>query len=166
MVPSVIDAGITLTDADSPALVGATVTISGGFFTGDVLGFVNQNGIAGVYNAGTHVLTLSGSASVANYQTALRSVTFSSTSDDPTSGGTRISRAVSWVANDGSQNSLTTTSTVNVTAVNDAPQNTVPSAFSTPAGHDFSIVGLSVSDVDATTLTTTLHVDHGTLVVA
>ena len=49
----------------------------------DVLGFANQNGISGSYNAGTGVLTLSGMASVANYQAALRSVTYFNSSDNP-----------------------------------------------------------------------------------
>ena len=56
---------------------GATVSI-GGFAAGntDVLGFTNQNGITGAYNNTTGVLTLSGTSSLANYQTALRSVTY------------------------------------------------------------------------------------------
>jgi len=54
----------------------------------DVLGFTNQNGITGSFNAATGTLTLTGSSSVANYQTALDSVTYVNTSDDP-SGATR-----------------------------------------------------------------------------
>jgi hypothetical protein len=53
-----------------------------------------------------------------------------------------------------------------VTAVNDAPVNTVPGAISTSGDIDHALAGLSVSDPDATSLTTTLHVDHGTLTVA
>ena len=36
-----------------------------------MLGFVNQNGITGSYNAATGVLTLTGTATVAQYQAAL-----------------------------------------------------------------------------------------------
>ncbi len=112
-----VAAGLMVADADSASLAGATVTISGGFVTGDTLNFTNQNGISGSWNAATHVLTLSGSATVAQYQAALRSVTFSSASDDPTNAA----RTISFTASDGSLSSGTVTSTVNVTPVNDAP---------------------------------------------
>ena len=46
---------------------------------GDTLNFTNQNGISGSYSGG--VLTLTGSATLAQYQTALQSVTFSTTSN-------------------------------------------------------------------------------------
>jgi len=41
------------------------------------LAFTNQLGITGSYNSATGVLTLSGTTTVGNYQTALRSVTYS-----------------------------------------------------------------------------------------
>ena len=50
---------------------------------GDELVFTNQSGISGSYNAGTGVLTLTGTATVANYQAALRSIQFRSTNVDP-----------------------------------------------------------------------------------
>src|SRR5207253_2812742 len=96
----VLDSGLTLTDSDSPNLASATVSISG-FVAGDTLNFTGQNGISGSYDSGTGVLTLTGSSTVASYQTALRSITFSSTSDNPTAFGTDTSRTISWTANDG-----------------------------------------------------------------
>src|SRR5213075_2124861 len=93
-----IDAVLTATDADSANLTGATVSITANFATGqDVLGFTTQNGITGSYNSATGVLTLSGSSSVANYQTALRSVTYFNSSDNP-SGATRT---ISYQVDDG-----------------------------------------------------------------
>ncbi|WP_211346573.1 beta strand repeat-containing protein, partial [Panacagrimonas perspica] len=121
----VIDNSITLTDADDTQMASATVTISAGRTTGDLLNFANQNGITGSYNAGTGVLTLTGAASTANYLTALQSITFSSTSDNPTA--TSTTRTISWAVTDansdgaGAATSTTQTSTINVTAVNDAP---------------------------------------------
>jgi hypothetical protein len=50
------------------------------------------------------VLTLTGTASLTNYDTALESVTYSN-SGDPTDGNTDNSRTVSWVVNDGAANS-------------------------------------------------------------
>src|SRR6266852_2860168 len=99
--PPTIDSGLTVTDADNVNLAGATVTISSGFFFGDTLNFTNQFGITGNYDAATGVLTLSGSDTLAHYQTALRSVTFSSTSHNPTDVGTDTSRTIDWQVNDG-----------------------------------------------------------------
>ena len=65
--------GLTVTDVDSANLAGATVSDHRRTSSpADVLGFTNQNGITGSFNAATGALTLTGSASVANYQTALR----------------------------------------------------------------------------------------------
>lgn len=115
-----VNSGLTLTDADNNTASGATVTISGGRVTGDSLNFTNQNGITGSYNATTGVLTLSGTATLADYQAALRSITFSSSSDNPTNFGSNPNRTISFVVNDGGGNSAPVTSTVNVTPVDDA----------------------------------------------
>src|SRR6185369_894338 len=96
--PVVIDSGLTVTDADSTDLTGATVAITAGFVSAeDTLAFANQLGITGSYNSGTGVLTLSGTTSVANYQTALRAVTYQNGSDNPTA-----SRTITFSATDGS----------------------------------------------------------------
>ena len=41
--------------------------------------------------------------------------------DNPTNFGANLTRTISWVANDGAANSNTGTTTINITAVNDAP---------------------------------------------
>jgi len=53
--------------------------------------------------------------------------------------------------------------TLNVTAVNDAPSNTVPAAQTTAEDTPLSIGGVSVADIDSTNLSTTVSVAHGTL---
>ena len=76
--------------------------------------------IAGVYNAGTGVMTLTSAgatATLAQWQAALRAVTYSNSSDNPSVAV----RTVSYTVNDGAANSNTVTSSINVTAVNDAP---------------------------------------------
>jgi hypothetical protein len=78
-----VDAGLTVTDADSANLASATVAITANFVTGEDCWLRRQNGITGSFNATTGVLTLSGSATVANYQTALRSVTYANGSTNP-----------------------------------------------------------------------------------
>ncbi|WP_119344705.1 DUF4347 domain-containing protein, partial [Facilibium subflavum] len=115
---SVIDSTITLSDIDDTNIESATVTISGNFASGeDVLGFSDTVNITGSYNASTGVLTLTGSDTLAAYQSALRSVTYENTSENPDTNA----RTISWVVNDGDDNATAVTSTVNVTAVNDAP---------------------------------------------
>ncbi|WP_440994704.1 beta strand repeat-containing protein, partial [Cysteiniphilum litorale] len=114
----VIDNGITLSDADDTHVESATISITGNFAAGqDVLGFVNTANISGSYNAATGVLSLSGSDTLANYESALRSITYRNTSDNPSV----LSRTISWRVNDGDSNSSIVTSTVNITAVNDVP---------------------------------------------
>jgi VCBS repeat-containing protein len=124
---------LTLSDADTANLTGATVQITSGLNTGDVLGFVDANGISGSYNAGTGKLTLSGTATVAQYQAALQSVTYVNTGDNPTT----TQRTLSWQVNDGqSANNLSNvgTSTIDVTVSNDAPTGVNDSASATEAG--------------------------------
>jgi hypothetical protein len=113
---TLLNAGIIVDDPDSDDLVGATISI-GGFVAGqDVLNFVNQNGINGTFDAGTGTLTLSGTASEANYQTALRSITYENTSNNPNTSP----RTIQFSVNDGSSNG-TGQSTIQITATNDLP---------------------------------------------
>jgi subtilisin family serine protease len=111
-----VDAGLGVSDLSSATLAGATVAIGTGFLVGDTLNFANQNGIAGSYNASTGVLTLTGSASLANYQAALESITFSSTSGNPSDWDTDLSLTVSWTVTDGTLSSNTIASTIIVSA--------------------------------------------------
>ena len=84
----VVDSGVTLLGFDT--IDGATVTINGGFVSAeDRLAFTNQNGIVGTYNASTGVLTLSGSASSAAYEAALRTVSYSNTNPNSNQLGPR-----------------------------------------------------------------------------
>ena len=91
----------------------------------DVLAFTNQNGITGSWSAPT--MTLTGSATKANWQTALRSITYNNTSNGPSTGN----RTINYVVNDGSSNSNTAAKSVSVTAVNDAPVNSMPAGQTT-----------------------------------
>ena len=118
---TIIDSTVTITDnLGSGTMTGATVTISAGYSTGDTLAVAAQNGISGSYNATTGVLTLTGSATVAQYQAALRSVTFSNaTNNNPTNP--YDSRTITWATRDATGTGVTGTSTVNITPVNDAP---------------------------------------------
>ena len=117
-VPTTVAPGLVVNDPDSAMLQGATVAISVNRRPGDQLLFTNQNGITGAFNGPTGVLTLSGSATVAHYQAALRSVRYRTTSHDPDT----VTRTIAYQATDGSATSNTSTRQVKVTRVNDAPQ--------------------------------------------
>jgi len=74
--PIAVTSTLLLNDSNG-TVTGATITVQG-FQSGDLLAFVNTPGITGNYNSSTGVLTLSGTDTVANYQAALRSITYSS----------------------------------------------------------------------------------------
>jgi trimeric autotransporter adhesin len=108
---------IALNDVDSVNLNGAVISLSNAE-AADTFTFTNQNNISGTFNATTKVLTLTGLSSVANYQAALRSITFSSTTDL----FAQTSKSVSVKVNDGSLNSNALSEQISVVNVNDTPQ--------------------------------------------
>ncbi|MBK6973391.1 MAG: tandem-95 repeat protein [Sterolibacteriaceae bacterium] len=159
---SAIDAGLTVSDIDSTNLSGATVTISANYVNGqDVLGFTDQLGITGNWNAGAGILTLTGTTTVANYQTALRSVSYANTSDDPSV----LARTISVVVSDGGLPSSAATRDIAVSAVNDPPVVFAPAAIAVIEDLPSPIAGIVVYDVDAGggSVTATFTVSSGTL---
>ncbi|HEX5095585.1 MAG TPA: Ig-like domain-containing protein, partial [Acidimicrobiia bacterium] len=149
----VLDAGFGAADVDNTNLAGASLQITGNFASGeDALAFTNQSGISGSWNAGSGLLTLSGSASVADYQAAIRIITYVDTSDDPLTA----TRTVTITVTDGTATSAPATRDVDVTAVNDAPAIT-------PTGSSLSFTenaaatavdgALTVGDLDDASLT-------------
>ena len=109
-----ITSALTVTDSDGAMITSATVSITAGFSsTADTLSFTNANGITGSYNSTTGVMTLTGSATAADYQAALRAVEFASI-DTATSPA---ARTVSFTVTDAdSKTSNTVTRTIDVTA--------------------------------------------------
>ncbi len=108
-----------VTDIDSPNIQSATITITN-VQTGDVLsvfGALPPGIAAGAYNPGTGELTLTGSASPADYQTAIDQIRFENTSDDPVT----TSRTISVRVNDGAANSNVAIATIAIVPVNDPP---------------------------------------------
>jgi hypothetical protein len=154
-----IDGTMTVNDADDTQITGATATISAGLTTGDLLALTTQNGISGTYSAGTGILTLTGTTTLANYQTALRSVTYRSTSEDPTV--TAVNRTVTWAVTDansdlvGAQTSVAVTSTITITPSNDKPVVTAGAtlAYAENAAATAIDATMTVSDVDDTQIT-------------
>ncbi len=149
----VVDAAITVTDADSTNLASATVTITN--VQNGAAEQLNATSCAGltVGGAGTAALTISGSQPPATYQTCFQSVTYNNTSQNPTDLPNRIVR---FVANDGTTNSNNGDKTVDVVPVNDPPVVTTTGGttnFTEDAGAVVIDAGVTVSDVDTANLT-------------
>lgn len=147
--------GLTVADADSATLVSATVSLTGGFQSAeDSLGFTNDGStmgnISAAYNSGSGVLTLTSAgatATLAQWQAALRAVTYTDGSDNPNTAN----RTVSVAVNDGSANSSAASQTLTVSAVNDAPTAIALSATTAStydSGSNIAIGSLSRTDVD------------------
>ena len=168
--PVLLSPSASLTDADDTELNFAAVQITDGSFPGDgdtltVGGDPSGTGITFTWNPTLHALVFTGASSVANYQALLQTVQFQSMSDNPTDFGASPQRTLAWRVSDGTAVTAATT-TLDITAVNDAPINTVPAAVQTVAEDTtLPIAGVSVADSDSSALTTTLSAAHGTLAV-
>ncbi|MGD9161718.1 MAG: Ig-like domain-containing protein, partial [Desulfobacteraceae bacterium] len=113
-----ITVGVSVSDVDSN-IQSATVVLSGENFENgidELIYPVNISNISGSFTGNT--LTLTGDDIPANYQAAIRSITFRNSSQDPTPGARTITYRVRDVADEYS-NEVTTG--INVIAVNDAP---------------------------------------------
>ncbi|KAB2933813.1 MAG: tandem-95 repeat protein [Candidatus Contendobacter sp.] len=125
---AIVDAAaLTTSDLDSPNLASATVTLTNLVDTGQETLAVDPatvaptvSAITANYNGGTGVLALTGPATLAQFQTALRSLTYNNGSANPD----QTARVISVVVNDGASNSPVATSTVTVNAINSAPSFT------------------------------------------
>ncbi len=162
--PVTVDSGITVSDLDNTTLASATASITGNFHSGeDSLSFTNTSAatygnIVGSYNSGTGVLTLSSSgatATIAQWQAALRAVKYTDSAVTPNSA----TRTISFVVNDGTKNSAAATKTVTVADTDQTPIVTASGgSASFTAGNNVTSTpvtidgGITVSDLDNTTL--------------
>lgn len=132
---------LVISDADSTELASATVAITAGRVAGDALAFENDSAtmgnILGAYNPGTGVLTLSSasnSATLVEWEAALKAITFWSSSDNP-----GPSRTIEWQVTDpDGSTSNTGTTTIAVTETNDAPVATQVADQTANTGDVFS----------------------------
>jgi hypothetical protein len=150
-----IDGAMTISDADNTTLASATITIASGYTPGDVLLFnvnpSNFGNISAAYSAGVLTLTSSGAtATLVQWQAALQSIGFSSTST-----GTG-SRDITFTISDGTKSSALLHHTVTVVSGPAVVTDSGSAAFvagdnvaSTPVSIDS---GLTVSDGESASL--------------
>ena len=107
----IVDPKLKVSDIDSLTIESASVSISGNYKKEeDLLSFNSVSGISSTWNSLLGKLTLSGSASVNDYVSALRSVTYKNTANLPS----LESRTISWTVNDGKADSSVVTSSLAV----------------------------------------------------
>ncbi|WP_150468894.1 DUF4347 domain-containing protein, partial [Cysteiniphilum sp. SYW-8] len=131
----VIDNSISVFDISVDNLVSALVTISGNYVQGeDVLdASVTGTNITKSFNATTGVLSLTGVDSLANYQQVLRSVSYSNTIFSNTA-----TRTVSFVINDGMNNSTALNANIELTTQAPSIATSQGSATLTQVGGDIT----------------------------
>ncbi len=116
--PLQITDSVEIDDPDNAFMRKAEIQITGNYQIGeDELIFTNQDGILGSWNAVAGKLTLNGTSSLTDYKTAIRSIKYRNSSDNPLT----LQRIISFTVNDGTDNSNTLTRTINITSINNAP---------------------------------------------
>ncbi|MDY4302974.1 retention module-containing protein [Pseudomonas salmasensis] len=146
---SIADTDIKITDPDSTQLTGATVVLTNNQ-PGDSLNFSGVNGITVTPTTdpatGKITLTLTGTASLADYMQQIKNITFTNNSHDPST----TPRTITVTVTDGGNYSNVATTTVNVVAVNDAPVATGGAVTGTEdTALALTWANFGVSDVDS-----------------
>ncbi|QSZ42096.1 hypothetical protein GJV85_08220 [Sulfurimonas aquatica] len=152
---SIADTDSSVTDADSINMASATIVLTNAE-TGDTL---DVSSVAGLTTAvdtatpGVITVILTGSDTLANYETAIEAITFSNSSDNPNT----TDRIITVKVNDGSNDSALATSTISVAGVNDAPtldldandDNDTGSTVNFQTTFTEGAGAISISDVDS-----------------
>ena len=160
-----VTGSITVADTDDDDMEGATVQVTSNYDQGqDVLSFQGTASITGGWDAGSGKLTLTGTYSTADYQAALRTVTFASTSDN-----TGVNHTVEFKVTDGSVYSAGVTRDVSITQANDPPALDKNEGAGVNEGQSVTITNAMLNEGDpddsgaGLTYTVTDLPDHGTL---
>ncbi|NLS93660.1 MAG: cadherin-like domain-containing protein [Planctomycetaceae bacterium] len=116
--PIQITSTLIVEDADDTTLMGASVSISGNYIAGeDWLRFTDTDTVIGTFDLVTGSLFLSGAATLADYQSALREVRYENTSDGPSTA----LRTMSFVGTDGLAPSNLVSRQLSIIPADDAP---------------------------------------------
>ncbi len=164
----IVDSAVTITESGSPNIQLATVKISSGYVSsqdslGIASGYTLPSGVTASWSSSTGTLTITGSATEANYVAILEHVTYTDSSENPTAAN----RTLQWVVQDVSgHNSTTATDTLHVTNTDTAPVISAPATVSVEQGDPLAFTGgnlVTVTDPQNNTVSTTLTALHGTL---
>ncbi|SFQ12695.1 VCBS repeat-containing protein, partial [Geopseudomonas sagittaria] len=144
---AIADSDLSIVDADSANLASATIVLSNAK-AGDSLSVGSlPAGISATVDtsvAGQITVTLSGNASKADYQAAIRAITFSNSSDAPDTSD----RLVVVKVSDGASESNSALTTIAVVALNDAPtlaDTALSLSFAEDAGAPSGAIGSPLS---------------------
>ena len=163
---AISDTDVLITDADAGDQVeGATITIANAV-AGDVLSVVGAlpgTITVDVVNSTATTLILTGTGTQAEYAAAIEQITFANTGDNPTAGGTNLSRTINVTVTDGDLPSNVAVSTITVADDNaDAPSGT--NATITAIEDTFRLIeaaDLGFTDSDGTFATVTISAVSG-----
>ncbi len=158
--PLRINGALTITDSDDTEIESATVVISNNYVSGqDLLTFTPITGVSGTFNPGTGTINFTGTATLTSYQTLLRSVHYSNSSENPNTA----QRTVTMVVNDGLDDSNIFSRLINVVNINDAPVAVNDSGVT---NEDTPVTLLNITandtDVDGTINPATVDLDPAT----
>ena len=132
----VADADTVVTDVDDSNLERAVIALTNPQ-AGDALSVVAASLPAGISidaaNTTAIQVTLTGSASVADYQAAIEAIRFANRLDNPST----VDRLIDVTVNDGDANSNTARSTIEVDPVNDPPAVDLDASDNTAAGANY-----------------------------
>lgn len=161
-----IDPALTITDPNGQLIHSASLQLLDYMSNEDSLSATAENGISVSWDSSAGVLTLSGEASVATYQAALQSVTYTDTSYDPAT----TPRIAQVTVTDSQFATGSSSQAILITAVNDPPSIQTPPIQTIGSSSQivFSSAGgdpIIISDVDANGAVEqlTLAVSDGTL---
>ncbi|MCJ9754236.1 tandem-95 repeat protein, partial [Neorhizobium sp. BETTINA12A] len=143
----------SLADVDSSTLQSMTVTLAHNLDGASETLFLNATATAAAvglnvgYNSTTGVLSVTGLASIATYETILKNIVYQDNSDNP---DTSIDRTLTVVVNDGVSDSAPQVATVHMIAINDAPvlAGTLTGVVAEGGSHVLTFAELGYTDPD------------------
>ena len=153
---------LTVSDVDNGE-TGATVAVTSNFRSGeDVLSYTAPGGnpVTGSYDAGTGVLTLSGGATPAQYQAALRAVSYRNSSDAPDTS----LRVATFTLNGAAGVSGSALRSIQVTPVPDPPTIVTTAAARSYTENDGPVAvdaGVNAGDPDGTLTSARVSIPAG-----
>jgi len=125
--PVFISSNLVIVEPDNEFISSAKVSISDGYALGeDELLFNNQTGITGLFDSAAGVLSLTGNATAADYEAAIKSIAYQNNSENPTLN----SRLLKVEVSDGFASSNVQEREVKIIAVNDEEQIVVNAGMS------------------------------------